>query len=122
MSTRISPNEYQIVINHAWAFVLAGGGVIPDRGASASELENTVSTIAKNYFDGLVAGETFERAIAGLEYEQREAILAAAWALVNAHQDAGFTFGAAVGLQLAGRHAETTPRVPKGGRGRGGRR
>src|SRR2546426_283880 len=97
----LSPNVYQRIVTLAWTHILKGGGVVPDDGGS--EVEESIGAVADLAFKAKADVATFDKSIAKLEYEQREAIHTAAWSMLTAYQDAAFTFGAAVGLQLTSR-------------------
>lgn len=94
----LTPNAYQKIIASAWGYLLKGGGLVPGDGDTG--IEDTITAVAAAHFGGTAAGAAFDATIKGLDYDQHEAIYVAAWELVNAHQDAAFVFGAAVGRQL----------------------
>jgi hypothetical protein len=97
MSSPLKNSAYLYIVNRARTHVLKGGGVMPDENG---DHEDSISVIASLHFGGRAAEADVEGALKGLEPEKRQEILDAVWMLVAAHQDSGFTFGCAVGLQL----------------------
>jgi hypothetical protein len=97
MSTSLKTSAFLDISNRARAHVLRGGGVTPD---SYGEHEEAISTIVNQHLGGRAAQADLEAALAELEPDIRDRVLAAVWNLVALEQDAGFVFGAAVGLQL----------------------
>jgi hypothetical protein len=92
---------YEQIVNLAWSTILDGVGIVPS--PDQQDLPDTITKVAEDFFDGKAAAAAFDQSIAGLDFDTREAICRATWALVIVHQDGGYTLGCAVGLQLAGR-------------------
>jgi hypothetical protein len=114
MAFRLSPGAYHSITAHAWAHLLAGGGIVPDnRGA---DLADTIRDVAEQHFDAKAADQAFHASLQGFDYEQRERISEAAWALIGAYQEAAFTLGAAVARQLHGGSPQASGRADLGGR------
>jgi hypothetical protein len=94
----ISAATRRRIVMRAEAHVLNGGGILPDHGGS--EWTDAVGAIADEAFGAERANAKFSALIKDFDYDQHEALYTAVWQLINAHQDAAFAFGAAVGMQL----------------------
>jgi hypothetical protein len=107
----LTSKAYQDVTNRVQQHILSGGGIVPS--PDLSELGDHIECIAGMYFGRERADERFAALIKDFEYQQHEDLWTAMVAIVSAHEDAAFTFGAAVGLQLAQQQPSGPRRVAR---------
>lgn len=108
MAKGLSSEAYFDIKQSALAHILEGGGIVP---RSDDALHDRVARVASTHFTADRAEKELTAALEHVPAAIREQVRSAAWYLVSAFSDAGFTLGCAVASQLSYDLAAPPPAV-----------